>query len=155
MCSSCFILRIHDRREVDQEKTLTKDCVEWTEKSGHAKPTTIKFELQMGLVHLSYAFTANMSDGFHNAFIAFIIWFCSSTSVRTLPPYGLLPSPFFPKRYLNRINIFVLLGLSWNFFLLLFYVALHFSGSSACLRSMQDSSDKCISYVAFLLRSLQ
>lgn len=29
----------------------------------------------MGLVHLSYALTANMSDGFHNAFIASVFYF--------------------------------------------------------------------------------
>lgn len=39
----------------------------------HTQATTIKFKLQMGLVHLSYALTANMSDGFHNAFIAFVL----------------------------------------------------------------------------------
>lgn len=50
-------------------------------KQHQAAAATIKFKLQMGLVHLSYALTANMSDGFHNAFIAFVLWICLPLSM--------------------------------------------------------------------------
>lgn len=39
------------------------------------EPTTIKFKLQMSLVHLSYTLTTNMSDGFHK-YISLFLFFC-------------------------------------------------------------------------------
>lgn len=95
---------------------------------------TIKFKLQMGLVYLSYALTANMSDGFHNAFIAFVL-VCSCARVlaafrspsiylfRCVSRFYLCHLAFFIG-FLRSIEAALLLSMSATILLLIICVSL-------------------------------